>query len=101
MTTELALMEGVERTNAIIVHPQQGTELVQCNPYAMNINRERNCYACGGFRHMAQHCWNRGQRSGVIKGRRLEYGGISAHFVDKIDAMGHFQCCGIQLLQVR
>jgi len=74
VTTELALMEGVERTNAIIVHPQQRTGLVQCNPYAMNINRERNCYACGGFRHMAQHCWNRGQRSGVIKGRRLEYG---------------------------
>jgi len=40
----------------------------------MNIDRVRNCYACGGFRHMAQNCWNRGQRSRVIEGRRLEYG---------------------------
>jgi len=39
----------------------------------MEVDRGRNCYACGGFGHMAQHCRNRGQRSRVMEGRRLEY----------------------------
>ena len=37
--------------------------------YAMEIDCVRNCYACGGFGHMAHHCRNRGQRG------RVEYGG--------------------------
>jgi len=44
------------------------------DPYAMEVNRGRNCYACEEFRHMAQHCRNRGQRGRVAKERRLEYG---------------------------
>jgi len=28
------------------------------NPYVMEVDRERNCYACGGFGHMAQYCRN-------------------------------------------
>jgi len=43
------------------------------NPYAMDVDHGRNCYACGGFGHMARNCRNRG-RGRVIKGRRLEYG---------------------------
>jgi len=39
----------------------------------MEIDRERNCYACGGFGHMAQHCRNRRQRGRMEQGRRLEY----------------------------
>jgi len=38
----------------------------------MEVNRERNCYACGGFGHMAHHCRNRG-RGRLMKGRRVEY----------------------------
>ena len=43
------------------------------NPYAMEVDRERNCYACGGFGHLACHCRNRGGR--VVEGRRMEYNG--------------------------
>ena len=43
------------------------------DPYAMEVDRERNCYACGGFGHMARHCRNRGRRE--MQGRRVEYGG--------------------------
>ena len=41
----------------------------------MDIDRGRNCYTCGGFRHMACHCRNRGQRGRVADNRRVEYGG--------------------------
>ena len=43
------------------------------NPYAMEVNRWRDCYACGGFGHMAQYCRNRGQRNKVVEEKRLEY----------------------------
>jgi len=42
--------------------------------YIMEVDRGRNCYACGGFGHMAYYCRNRG-RERVMKGRRVEYGG--------------------------
>ena len=42
--------------------------------YAMEVDRGRNCFACGGFRHMAHHCRNRG-RGRLIEGRRVEYRG--------------------------
>ena len=44
------------------------------DPYAMEVNRERNCYACGGFGHMARHCRNR-RRERAMERRRVEYGG--------------------------
>jgi len=40
----------------------------------MEVDRGRNCYACGGFRHMAHHCRNRG-RGRPMDERRVEYGG--------------------------
>jgi len=40
----------------------------------MDVDRGKNCYACGGFRHMAQHCRNRGVGNRIGKDRRLEYG---------------------------
>ena len=49
--------------------------MVQCNPYAMKIDRERNCYDCRGFGHIVQHYRNRGQGSRAMEGRRLEYRG--------------------------
>jgi len=49
------------------------------DPYAMEVDRGRNYYACGNFGHMACHCRNQGQRGRVVEGRvvegrRLEYG---------------------------
>jgi len=44
------------------------------DPYAMEVDRKRNCYACRGFGHMARHCRNQG-RGRVADRKRLEYGG--------------------------
>jgi len=79
MTTVPALMEGVEKTNAVVVRGQrqgqrQAIEPLRRDPYAIEVNEERNCYACGGFGHMAQHCRNRGQRGRVGEERRVKYG---------------------------
>ena len=47
-------MEGVERTNVVIVCPTQQAEFVPHNSYAIDINRRnRNCYSYGGFGHLA------------------------------------------------
>ena len=75
MTTGSTPMEGVERTNAVVMREQwQGMGASRRDPYAMKVDRGRNCYTCRGFRHMAQHCRNREQRGKVIEGRRLEHG---------------------------
>jgi len=72
-----APMEGVERTNAVVVRGQgQGMGIPpRRDPFAMEVDRGRNCYACGGFGHMARHCRNRGMRGRVAENRRVEYGG--------------------------
>ena len=72
-----ALMEGVERTNAVVVRGQgQGMGVPpRRDPFAMEIDRGRNCYACGSFGHMARNCRNRGQRGRVAENRRVDYGG--------------------------
>jgi len=66
-----ALMEGVERTNAVVVRGQgQGVGIPpRQDPFAMEVDQGRNCYACGGSGHMAHNYRNRGQRG------RVEYGG--------------------------
>ena len=67
-------MEGVERTNAVVVRGAgQGAGVpLRRDPFAMEVDRGRNCFACGGFGHMAYHCRNRG-RGRPIEGRRVEY----------------------------
>jgi len=74
-------MEGIERMNAVVVR-ESGAGVGQSmgasprrDPFAMEVDQERNCYACGGFRHMACNCRNRGQRGRVVENRRVEYGG--------------------------
>ena len=74
-----APMEGVERTNVVVVR-RSGVGVGQnmeapprWDPYAMEVDHGRNCYTCGEFGHMAHHCRNRGQRGRVAEGRRLEY----------------------------
>ena len=57
-------IEGVERTNVVVVRGL-GSELnvgisPRRNPFAMEVDKERNCYACGGFGHMAYHYRNQG-----------------------------------------
>jgi len=74
-----APMEGVERTNAVVVRGQGAGQSIGApprrDPFAMEVDRGRNCYACGGFGHMARHCRNRGQRGRIADNRRVEYGG--------------------------
>jgi len=70
-------MEGVERTNAVVVREQgqrQGIGAPRRDPYAMEVDQGRNCYACRGFGHMACYCRNKG-RGRPIEGRRMKYGG--------------------------
>ena len=73
-----APMEGVERTNAVVVRGQgQGQSAgipPRRDPFTMEVDRGRNCYACGGFGHMARNCRNRGRRR-PMDGRRVEYSG--------------------------
>jgi len=61
VTTRPAPIKGVERTNVVIVRglgPRIGVP-PRRDPYAMEVDRRRNCYACGGFGHMAHHCRNK------------------------------------------
>ena len=72
-----APMEGIERTNVVVVRGQkQGAEVPpRRDSFAMDIDWGRNCYACRGFGHMARHCRNWGQRGRIVDNRRVEYGG--------------------------
>ena len=75
-TTGPAPMKGIERTNAVVMRGQGAGVPQRRDPFAMDIDRGRNCFACGGFGHMACHCRNRGMRGrGVAENRRVEYGG--------------------------
>ena len=78
-TTGPAPMEGVEKTNTVVVRGtgggQSGGVPPRWDPFAMEVDRGRNCYACGGFGHMARNCRNRRMRGRVAENRRVEYGG--------------------------
>ena len=73
-TTEPVPMEGVERTNTVVVRGQEAGQGVGVPPrrdtFAMEVDWGRNYYACGGFGHMARHCRNRDQRGRVAENRR-------------------------------
>jgi len=77
-TTRPALMEGVERMNAVMVRgPGQGMGApLRRDIYTMEVDRGRNCYACRGFGHMAHHYRNRER---VAEGRRLDFKGNYEH----------------------
>ena len=84
-TTGPAPMEGVERTNAVVVRGQGQNAGIppRQDPFAMEIDRGRNCFACGGFGHMAHHCRNRGRIM-----RRVDIGG---KFEGNIEQIGHLK----------
>ena len=73
-TTGPAPMEEVKRTNVVVVRGQgQGAGILsRRDPFAMEVDQGRICYACRGFGHMACHCRNRG-RGRPMEGRRVEY----------------------------
>ena len=83
-----APMEGVERTNAVVVRGQgQGQSAgapPRRDPFAMKIDRGRNCYACGGFGHMACNCRNKGRMV-----RRVKIG--RGRFEGNIEQIGHLK----------
>jgi len=81
-------MEEVERTNAVVVRGQGIGVPQRRDPYTMEIDRGRNCYACGGFRHMACHCRNR-RREKAMEERRVEYG--RERFKGNIEQIGHLK----------
>jgi len=60
----------------VMVHSQQRIELVQRNPYTMDVNRRenQNCYNCREFEHLVRNCRNREMGGKIKQGRRLEYG---------------------------
>ena len=76
-TTGPAPMEGVEKTNTVVVRgAEQGMGASpRQDPFAMEVDRGWNYYACGEFGHIARNCRNRGQRGRVAENRRVEYGG--------------------------
>ena len=90
-----APMEGIERTNVVVVRGSEtgAGQNVGVPPrwdsYAMEVDRGRNCYACGGFGHMARHCRNWGQRGRMIEGRRVKYG--EGRFKGDIEQIGHLK----------
>jgi len=81
VTTGPAPIEGVKRTNAVVVRGlgarmgQNAEGPLRRDPFAMDIDRGRNYYTCGGFGHMARHCQNREQRGRIADNRRVEYRG--------------------------
>ena len=54
MTIGSAPMEGVKKTNLVVVRGQrQGMEAPRRDLYTIEVNRRRNYYAYRGFRHIA------------------------------------------------
>ena len=90
VTTGPAPMEGVERTNVVVVRGlgQGAGQNVGVPPrrdsFAMEVDWGRNCYACGGFGHMACNCRNRRRIM-----RRVEIGG--GRFKGNIKQIGHLK----------
>ena len=87
-TTGPALMEGMERMNAVVVRgagvgQSMGTP-PRRNPFAMEVDRGRNCYACRGFGHMAHNCRNRGR---VMRRVEIE----EERFEGNIEQIGHLK----------
>jgi len=67
----------------------QGMGAPRRDPYAMEVDKGRNCYTCGGFGHMARHCRNWGQRGRAMEERRVEYGG--ERFKSNVEQIRHLK----------
>jgi len=57
--TEPTLIEGVERTNTVIVNLNQQIGFApRQDLYTMDVDRERNCYSCEEFGDIARNYKN-------------------------------------------
>ena len=53
------LIEGVERINVVIVNLNQWAVIVpRHDPYAIEVDYNRNCYSYRGFRHIVRNYRN-------------------------------------------
>jgi len=69
-----SLIERVERMNAVVIRNlKRQMEPPRRDSYAMDVDRERNCYNCGEFGHLVRNCRNRRIEGRIGEGRRLEY----------------------------
>jgi len=70
-----APIKEVERINVVVIRNSgRQTGPPRRDFYAMDVDRGRNCYNCGGFRHLTKNCRNRGIGNKIGEGKRLEYG---------------------------
>ena len=68
-------MKEVERTNVVMVCPNQKVRFTQHNLYIMDIDcGNRNCYNCRGFGYLARNCRNKRVENRIGEKKRLEYG---------------------------
>ena len=66
---EPAPMKEVKRTNVVVINPNQWAGFTsRQDPYAIDVNRGRNCYSYGGFGHLVRNCKNKGI---IEQGRKL------------------------------
>jgi len=59
MLAKSAPIEGVERTNTVMVYSQWWAGFVpRCDPYSMDVDCGKNCYSCRKFRYLVKNCRN-------------------------------------------
>ena len=68
-------MEGIERTNTVVVRnplqeQEEREEKMRRDLYVIDVNRERNYYNCRRFGHLVQNCKN---QKIIGQERRIEY----------------------------
>ena len=63
--------------NAVMANLQQRAGFPQRNPYAIDVDRGKNkdCYAYGGFGHLAKNCRNR--RMGINQRMEVDQDNIN------------------------
>ena len=75
MITVPTPIKGVKKTEVVMICSQRRTGFAQRNPYAMDVDRGRNCYACREFGHLVRYYRNGEIENRIGEGRKLEYGG--------------------------
>jgi len=77
----------VEKTNIVMVCPNQRVGFAQCNPYAIEVDRRnRNCYNCRRFGYLVRNCRNRetGNRIGKQEDWNMDRGWQQNKIMDNV-----------------